>query len=312
MRIDTSSNLKGTSEFVSTLGKLIKKASDGELNIILNSPDAVLDESIEKLLNDAKNVNVKFIPYSDITRMIYDLDNTDGIDAFVIKLRKEVVSKLKQLNGDTETPDEYFVILKSAEHINLACRQMDSLYSRQEKKLQELNDITDRISVLSSKASKIEDTVKKQKEAYSKLTVDFVTILGIFTSITFATFGGLQLLGNVFGRVSDLSNNRNVGSEIMLGAIFLFGTYLILIALLTGISKLTDREYKTSFPTRYVMVMSFVVIFFIGMLYANANWIIVLKNHWGLSASGVLTIVFVIPMIAEWVYSMYLNEGKDK
>ena len=50
----------------------------------------------------------------------------------------------------------------------------------------------------------------------------------------------------------------------MLGSIYLLGMYLILIALLIGISKLNNRKYYLSNNSIYVLTTSFITIFTFG------------------------------------------------
>lgn len=306
LNVDSTEN-RDSSQFLSVLEGFIKEYP----NIINN--DNALDLEFKNLLNSAKEVHLEFIPYSGITTIIFKY-GSDGMDAFVASLRKYITEYVKKLPDNEDIPNEYLIVAKSIEHINLATTQMTILYKEQEKKINaasgNLSEIEKDIKRTDEIANGLEDKVNAQDEKYSKLTVDFVTILGIFTSITFATFGGLQLLGNVFGRVSDLSNKSNVGSEMMLGAVFLFGTYLILVSLLTGVSKLTGRDYETSFPTRYIMIFSFSLIFLIGIFYANLNWLNTIEKH-PLLFSFCLAIAIFLPLLIDYCYRV-LKEKKKK
>ncbi|WP_125567044.1 hypothetical protein [Companilactobacillus insicii] len=186
---------------------------------------------------------------------------------------------------------------KLIDHIQLATMQKEKLIDDRKAEIFRLKiDIDKYKRSLDQSEEKVEGLNKQLTSMQGKMYSDVITILGIFTAITFATFGGLQLLGNVFGKIKHLSH-QDVGSELMLGAVFLFGTYMILIALLTGISKLTNKSYKTSFPTRFLMIFSFSVIFIIGMVYANPSvWSIIMRNVW------LIAILLCAAIIVDVVY----------
>lgn len=217
--------------------------------------------------------------YSPVSRFIYQYEGETG--GFIQALSR-AVDDTREGHDDSV----YDRMQKILDHMELATLQKINLQQQQDK----IEDQRKRLHNL-------QKVSKKLSSANRKMTIDFITILGIFTSITFATFGGLQLLGNVFGKIKHLTHN-DVGSEMMLGAVFLFGTYLILVALLTGISKLVEREYRTSFPTRYLMVGGFAIVFILGFFYANEQlvpWVVV---HWKISLAFLL-IVFVAPLVCD-------------
>lgn len=301
-----SNNTKDTDTFIKILGDFINSSSD------LVFDEKSFNKKFMELLQSAKSIHKEFIPYSEITRIVYSY-GTDGVDVFVSKFKEEISKRLHDQSPDDEIKEEYLILLKCSEHINLASKQMKTLYNQLNSKLDQaderLDTLDSRIGEIDKMAGNLKEKSEKLDENYSKLTVDFVTILGIFTSITFATFGGLQLLGNVFGRVKSLSTNESVGSAIMLGAIFLFGTYLILVALLTGISKLTDRNYTTTFPTRYLMILSFTLVFVLGLLYANPSWIKILYNN--MFRSVLLgSLAMLIPLGMDYLYRKYQSKSK--
>lgn len=277
---NSSSENKSSDEFIAVLDSFIKEWTEGKIKVDTQS-SGELTKQINKLLEKAEQVNVQFIPYSKITTIVFKY-HTDGLDMFEQKLRDRIKADLKDLSKDEKIKNKYMVMLKCLEHLNLAITQYNNLYAAQERKLRkadkDLTDVKASIDDIAGQAKSLNSNYKNLVDKNEKMTVDFVTILGIFTSITFATFGGLQLLGNVFGNIKSV-DSASVGSELMLGAVFLFGTYMILIALLTGLSRLMGREYRTSFPTRFLMVSSFCVIFVFGLIYSNIDSIDIFTAH---------------------------------
>lgn len=279
---NSSSENKSSDEFIAVLDYFIKKWTEGKINVNTQS-SGELTEQIDKLLEKAEQVNVYFMPYSEITRIVFKY-HTDGLDMFEQKLRDRIKADLKDLGESEEINNKYLVILKCLEHLKLAITQYNNLYAAQERRLKkadkDLKDVKTNIDNIADQAESLNSDYKNLVNKNEKMTVDFVTILGIFTSITFATFGGLQLLGNVFGNIKSV-DSASVGSELMLGAVFLFGTYMILIALLTGLSRLMGREYRTSFPTRFLMVSSFFILFMFGLIYSNIDSVDIFTTHAG-------------------------------
>lgn len=307
---NNSQESKDSSEFIKLLGELTEKWTSGKIN---PDPDNSEFESLfNNLLTSAKQVHIEFIPYSKITMIVFKLTDRTGLDALGDALKARIKKDIDSKEADDIVSNEYLVLIKCVEHLNLANRQFTMLYQQQDKEISVAKDdlikINQNIDELEDKSSSFE----KLNEQYSKLTVDFVTILGIFTSITFATFGGLQLLGNVFGKVRS-TDSASIGSELMLGAVFLFGTYMILIALLTGVSKLTNKDYKTSYPTRFLVVFSFFIIFMFGLIYSNVDYVgTVFTSHAGTWMLGAVVSIFVIGFVAWRMDACYRKKEKTK
>ncbi|TLQ03461.1 hypothetical protein FEZ51_09190 [Pediococcus stilesii] len=211
----------------------------------------------------------EYIGYAPISRFAFQYEE---LDAFKQSLQEAgFLARNDEESFYNEVAEKNF--LKILDHMELVSIQSQSIDSHQQRKIDLQNE---KLESLKSSLKKANDELvslqKNSENLANKLTADFVTILGIFTSITFATFGGLQLLGNVFGKIRS-TDAVSVGSEVMLGAIFLFGTYMILVALLTGISKLIGKEYRTSFPTRFLIVFSFFTIFMFELIYSNIDYV---------------------------------------
>lgn len=196
-------------------------------------------DNLTNVVNSAIKLKEWHVPYEIITEKIYatNMENLEEIPNSVqeklVNIRaidNQDISRINKVRDDT------------VRHVHLAIVQkkyIDSNLKQAKEELEQIKDIKDSI--------------------YS----DFIAILGIFTAITFATFGGLQLIGNIFGKLNRFSF-KNIGGVLMLGSIYLLGMYLILIALLIGISKLNNRKYYLSNNSIYVLTTSFITIFTFG------------------------------------------------
>ncbi|MCG7196699.1 hypothetical protein [Pediococcus pentosaceus] len=258
--------MNNTSEkIVAELEKLHREASTPQ--------EIVNQESFKKIWQFLDTDD--YIKYSPISKFAFQNDEI----AFFKQALQEAVPFIKDKKFYTSKAERHF--LKILDHMELVSIQGHTIDDRQQSRIDKQND---ELKKLKQDLKDTKEELQKIKESTTtlsnKLTVDFVTILGIFTSITFATFGGLQLLGNVFGNIKSV-DSASVGSELMLGAVFLFGTYMILIALLTGLSRLMGREYRTSFPTRFLIVSSFFALFMFGLIYSNIDSVDIFTTNAG-------------------------------
>ncbi|MFY1048588.1 hypothetical protein ACOMA7_00520 [Apilactobacillus sp. 1-1-2] len=217
------------------------------------------------------------VPYDLISEYVYKLDDDDKLDSLYEEVHQKIYSAIPS-NADDEKFKKGFDKLSSdiLRHIRLSIIQkkyivqeskkasemaksalQDSTKAKQnvDKAKDDINKVKNDIEMYSNDINRVKDDIevysddikdaKKAVSGYSKemksvkgnIYTDFISILGIFTAITFATFGGLQLLGNVFGQ-NATKDNHSLGSALILGSLYIFGTYLLLLALLSGIHKL--------------------------------------------------------------------------
>lgn len=198
--------------------------------------------------------NPRHVPYDEIAYWIFqklDSKRFKGLTTDVNEILTTHVP-LDHTDKDYKKLEENLDKLQkdTIRHIKLSILQRE-LVTKESQKAQ----------VLSEKALKKVNEANDKLEGIDRIYSDFVSILGIFTAITFATFGGLQLLGNVFGNIKDVTFN-NIGGTVILGGIFVAGTYLLLIALFSGISKISNIK-KGYHPSRRIAAL---VLSFCGLL----------------------------------------------
>lgn len=239
-------------------------------NLIFKNGSLSEEESdrLNSVINSAVKIQIWHVPYEKITQIIYKLSDNQ-IDGIV----HSVDEKLANIKAQSEDQKDEIDKVRSdtIRHMHLAIVQkqyIDSNLAQANKGLKHIKTIKDSIYT------------------------DFIAILGIFTAITFATFGGLQLIGNIFGKVT-IFKLKNIGGALMLGAIFLLGMYLILIALLIGISKLNDKKYYLSNNSVYIITTSFLTIFTVGF--------IMMEN---LVSINILAVVLVSILILLWFLTL--------
>lgn len=196
-------------------------------------------DNLNNVVNSAIKLKEWHVPYEIITEKIYDT-NTENLEKIPNSVQEKLVNV--RANGSEDISLIRKVRDDTVRHVHLAIVQKKYIDSNLKQAKEELEQI---------------------KDVKHSIYSDFIAILGIFTAITFATFGGLQLVGNIFGKLKQFSF-KNIGGVLMLGSIYLLGMYLILVALLIGISKLNDRKYYLSNNSIYVLTTSFITIFTFG------------------------------------------------
>ena len=103
---------------------------------------------------------------------------------------------------------------------------------------------------------------------------EFITILGIFTAITFAIFGGMNLLSNLF---RNMRNTRaSLGQALILGAIFgliLWGITIVLFYWISTIKKDQSKKFYKNwgFWVNILFLVSILFVLIIGLCFFLQN-----------------------------------------
>ena len=118
---------------------------------------------------------------------------------------------------------------------------------------------------------KIEDNrIKSENNIKKDIYPDFITILGIFTAITFAIFGGMNLLSSLFRNIG--STSASLGQTLILAAIFGLIMWGITILLFYWISTIKKDQYKkfyknTGFWLNILFIVSIILLLKIGLCF---------------------------------------------
>lgn len=137
----------------------------------------------------------------------------------------------------------------------------------------------------------IKEQVRKIQVIQDKIYGEVIAILGVFTAITFALFGGFSAIGSVANALKNPKRTLFGYELIGMALLFLF-IYLIIVVLFNGIFKITNRdeirEYlskgnkvsmkkfgyplSTGFTCGIVAVVVFIVLVGIGLV-MDWSWI---------------------------------------
>lgn len=136
------------------------------------------------------------------------------------------------------------------------------------------------------------DIVNKIK---SNIYTDFIAILGIFTAITFAIFGGINTINSISSNLHISSSNpQNLGNLLLAAAVLgivLFGVIMVLFA---GIAKIAEKDYKLPLLLNISIISTLTVMFLVGCIFtftANGGW------HWNQNTIPLPRVVFSIIVV---------------
>ena len=218
------------------------------------------DQTFERIRNYNEIFYSKLSFLFTVTKAVkWNLDNNksnrDKID-YLIKKYDDLQGKVKnvsanenkfiELNNKIEDHDDKLEEVNNKIEVHdTKLEKVNNKIEVHDTKLEELNDKTE---VHDAKLEELNSKIKKQEkditiEIKGNIYSEFITILGIFTAITFAIFGGMNLLSNLFQNIG--STPASLGQTLILAAIFGLIMWGIIELLFYWISKIKGIEDST-------------------------------------------------------------------
>ncbi|MBF2233407.1 hypothetical protein H3965_10345 [Staphylococcus epidermidis] len=232
-----------------------------------------------------------------------------------------VNKKTSENNFDTSKVNEELklieVVYKLIDHISLAIEQKTGLYDKQKVEIKKMNDNIENFrELIDEETENIKDIQKKSGKIYT----EFVSILGIFSSIIFGIFGGfqeIQLIGKNL-------NTTPIPKLLIFSSLVMLGITLIIFLCFNAISKLTslslkncncdEDECKCSFrekhPTVFYSSCVYLYILCVGFalrLYKHTDFTIIdMFNKWDKDLLPLILIFLPILLIIVIAIYKYL------
>lgn len=264
----SSDEAASVSNFVNQFEEMVNNVAHGDY-YSFEENDERFNADFNNLLNAACNLHTEFVPYSEITRIIYGLQDESGMDFFVEAFKKQIMKRIQR--NSLELSNEYVILIKVSEHVNLARKQKDSLYREQAKEIRSQEDSLKQLRENTEKETKrlkkLKQEMKTIKNMKSSIYGDFIAILGIFSALIFSLFGGFSTLSKVVSQVSmDVRLYRIMISISLLGIILVSLLFFLLkaVAIMSGKSIATKpkgnvfRKYPFFMVTIIVLISTFV------------------------------------------------------
>lgn len=264
------------------------------------------DELVRTLENQDDQPGV---PYYVIAKTVFMRKDTDGIDVFIPELKK-LVSEYVEKNKNDLTKKK---LIKIVSHIELSNMQKGALYQNQMQQISELSDGQNKLVGSYGEMQKefdrqFEETEGKLDEKIDSLYTSFISVLGIFISISFSLFGAATLLKNIFTISTENGFNvsaKVIGTNILLAGIATILIYLLIVGLLQGISALAHKYYFFSIRRLFVIIAVAGGVILSGFIYGHS---VVSWSHLGLLVCSLVLygiiclIIFAIGRpVKEWL-----------
>lgn len=165
------------------------------------------------------------------------------------------------------------------------------------------------------------ESQKEELKTYAETTVsdiksdiytNFIAILGIFTAITFAIFGGIQAIGSITSNLDiSLNNPESLGNLLICASIlgiFLYGIITVLFAGFAGIDKLTEKAWSLPFTLNILIIGVLAAMFLIGCIYSFLS-----KNVWSIRITPRFSLsLVVIVLVVGSIWYVFHMHNKSK
>lgn len=273
--------------------------------------------------------------YSEVSRYIFNLGDSD-IDVLAVNLN--LIAKFAEKKNEDNIKHN---INKLIDHTDLAHIQRKYIENEVKKNERLLRGIHQSTMNVRSESQKLTQELVKTKESlnenYNKISSDidkhkssiytqFVTILGIFTAITFGVFGGMEILGNVMSNIVEV----RVPKLLMFSSLVIGSILTILYMLLTAISNIVQLPIRncgckrddpcnhTPFqkhPIYFTGMMTTLYLFLIGVIshgYETENLRgIPLLDRIMLNGSGIYILSFLLFIVIMIIFLLINNHIKS-
>ncbi|MGN1294686.1 hypothetical protein [Weissella soli] len=201
--------------------------------------EASNDEQFKKIIIVIGVFDIETNFHSFVGKYIYNLSNEDfekiskifSQDVF-LSLIQTIQSKRNE--SDLQKTIDIFKRLDDSIQLSISQRKFI------EKNAYEANRIASKATKKAIKAQKIADQMQDIKK---NIYTDFIAILGIFTAITFASFGATSMLTSVLTSIANPDLTK-LGYCLVIISVYLLALYGLISVMLVGIYKLMHGHEK--------------------------------------------------------------------
>lgn len=208
--------------------------------------------------------------YSIISDFIFGLEQRDRVTTNIRNATNVALEKPENEYSDQNKK----MVVKIYDHINLAIRQKE-MFDKNEKDLsKEIQDI-------------VENRIEQKSAALTKeMTTQLVSLIAIFTALSFIVFGGISSLDSIFQSLQCVMVEKNTILPTMIVAVawalclmnLLFG-FMYFVLRITKLHSSEGAKESKNIVQRYPvvflcdLVLIFLLILFGGMWFAELHGI---------------------------------------
>lgn len=279
------------------------------------------DTNFKKLIQEIQELPENLIPYSQIAQAIYQINDnvdddvdTEGLDGVFFILKNEIIAYIEQ-NHSEEIDNVSNILIKVYEHIVLSNAQMNSLHSDQSAKVAEIDErinlvYKDYIDFVQEWKVSVREW-KTTKNQIDKMYSSFVSVLGIFVSISFTLFSAASLVKEIL-TLSSNPTRMELGSKITLSGISVVLIYLLIVGLFQGITMVTGQYYFFSIRKLYIICVTAGSIIVFGYIYGHTK--ISFSHLWlfVICMSVYIIVALMLYAFGNRIKKFFINLGKTK
>lgn len=188
--------------------------------------------------------------YTSVTNAIFD--NYDATGTFQSNLEDVIAFSYEVIPTDAQKKEEHEKIqralMKLWDHVNLAIRQYE-LFNQNDTKYE---------MIAEEKMKNVEIRLTKE------MNMQLISLIAIFTALSFIVFGGISSLDNIFVGVKDIP----VTKLMIVGSIWCFCIMNLVFVFMFFVGKLTGLEIKSTKDIDANLVQKYPLIWW-------CNWILI-------------------------------------
>lgn len=236
-------------------------------SLILSSPE---DFDIKDWMKEFSDFSKKYkkLLYSKISSKIISCENniaienlTNNIGAVIEAIKPKEQSKNTEGSFILVDKDCYTLFLKFYDHCNLAMTQR-AVYLKTENEFKEIasetkDDVKKSLEEATTEINKhVKASEQKINEAEKNITTQLITLVSIFTALSFVIFGGISVLDNLLQNVRALP----VIKTLLIGDLWFICMANLFIIFTKLICVMTDRNFKIKW---YIIILNALLIIFL-------------------------------------------------
>ena len=285
-------------------------------------------------LEDENNIDKEIFWQENVLALDKYLSNLvsdlDGLGTDFTEKEKKVIKEYKK--EIEELPN------RIAESIKLALSQYKAFFK-------EFNDATEELTVATDGLNKVEKSYKEILDKYKKVSKkydevsnkydevsnkldssssDFISMLGIFSALIFAVFGGFEAFKSIFTNI----NKASISMIIINSSILMIGLIVLVFLLIQSICILSGKTFLAcgcknisicshKFYERYPL-FSFSIGFFLSLLILGLLCKVDIKLPWNLklvpllSYLGLILLILIVAILIICAVNKNCHFGKRK
>lgn len=211
------------------------------------------------------------ILYSEITVYIFKIsteNNKESLASFITNIDSVCDNNMLEDKGLNEEITK--IAIKIWDHVNLAIGQIENLKMNEQKFAEQAKPIINQLEI----------TKKELEDVKKEHMTQLISIVAIFTALSFVGTGGLSALNEVFNSISDvpLTQALTLGSLSGLIITNMLFYFLYFISKMTGMSICMSNKsnsilvrYPLFFITNIIFLSIFIISFMLYFVYKYNN-----------------------------------------